>query len=297
MKLRCIIILVMYVLLTTIVFPLEAQELNIDTSRNITRCLGNDQSPAWSHDGKKLLFQSDRNGNWDIFMYNTELDTVVQLTEGKENERNPCWFPGEKAICYDAGEEAQTYLYKKNLQSGDVMPVFSRNIICKDASFTRDGRMIYFLGYSKQYGKWELYSYHYVYDVLNKLADDGDNIVYYNLSPDAKRVLYGYETYPYPYRRMRIINWYSEPEERMEDYNVTAAEWYPGGLKIYFISDKDEFTGELYSMWQDKTHLRRLTEDDYEIKDFAISPDGITIACSVLLDGNYEIIIITPEPD
>ena len=288
---RHVIISVIYVLLTEIFFPLRAQELVIDTSRNITRSPGNDLSPAWSPDGKKLLFQSDRNGNWDIYMYDFLADTTLQITSDTTDEQNPGFYPGSDYVFYDAGEGEHRYIYKLNPETGEVLPVFSRKIACKEAAFAPDGRMMYFLGYDEQQKKWALFSYHFIYDVLNKLADDGKDIMYFDLSPDAKKVLYGYETYPYPYYRLKIMNWYGESVEKLDGYNISSAVWHPDGLKIYFLSDKDKLSGEIYSIWKNKTHLQRLTDDEWSIHDIAIAPDGKTVACPVLINGNYEIII------
>ena len=272
---------------------IAAQELVIDTARSITPGYGNNLAPAWSPDGQKLLYQSDRDGNWNIYMYDLSRDTTWQLTSGTADEQNPGFYPASDLIYYDAGKGKQRYLYKFDMVTGKSEPVFSRKIACKDASFAPDGRMMYFLGYNEQQKKWELYSYHFIYDVLNKLAGDGEGILYFDLSPDAKSVLYGYETYPYPYQRMRLINWYGEQQVELNQYNIRTAVWHPAGLKIYFVSDKDKLSGEIYSIWKDKTHLQQLTDDDWQIRDLALAPDGRTMACSVLIDGNYEIIIIS----
>jgi len=273
----------------------SAQTYTIDTSNNISRSRGDDLSPAWSADGKKLLYQSNRNGNWDIFIYDTLLDSTVQLTYDTIDEQNPGWYPESDLIYFDAGAGEECYLYKLNPDTGVSVPLFNRKISCRNASFTSAGRMMYFLGYNKRTEKWNLYSYHFIYDNLNQLTKNGQDILFFDLSPDAKKVLYGYETYPYPYKRLRIMNWYGEKGEVLDTYNITAASWHPGGLKIYFVSDKDKLNGEMYSTWKDKTHLHQLTDDNWKIRDFAIAPDGRTIAGSVLLDGNYEIIIISPE--
>ncbi len=272
-----------------------AQTYTVDTSNNISRSMGDDLSPAWSPDGNKILYQSNRNGNWDIFMYDMVLDTTVQITYDTINEQNPGWYPDSDLIYFDAGRGEKRYLYKLNPETGVSSPVFTRKISCKDASFTPDGRMMYFLGYEDRTKKWELFSYHFIYDNLNQLTDNKQNILFLDISTDAKSVLYGYETYPYPYQRLRIINWYGEHQEEFNKYNISVAVWHPVGLKIYFVSDKDNLSAEIYSIWRDGTHLKRLTESNRKIKELAVAPDGSTVACAVSINGNYEIIIISPE--
>lgn len=271
------------------------QIIAIDTSLNISKNTGDDVSPAWSPDSKKLVYQSDRNGNCDIFMYNLDMDSTIQLTFSLQNEQHPVWHPNGRAIIFDAGDDTMQYLYKIGLKTLKISPLFDRQIICKQPVMANDGRMVYFLGYDAQHENWELFSYHFVYDNLNQLSYYKNNSTFLGLAPDGKTVLYGYQSYAYPFHRLQLYNWYGNELQSFEDYNIMYATWHPDGLKIYFISDKDDLEGELYSFWKDGTHLIRLTDDNYKMNHLSISPDGKSLACSVLNNGNYEIMIIPLE--
>jgi len=59
-----------------------------------------DSSPAYSADGSKLLFVSDRGGGADLFLLNLEEPgTLQQLTYGADAHR-PVWTPDGKSIVY-----------------------------------------------------------------------------------------------------------------------------------------------------------------------------------------------------
>ncbi len=268
-----------------------AQIISIDTTNNISRSSGDDMAAEWSPDGQQLIYQSNRNGNWDIFLYDFVLDTTIQLTYDSTNEQNPQWHPVGYQIVYDADQ----FLYLLNIETGTTTPLFNRKIICKQASLAPHGRMVYFLGFDDQNENWELFSYHFIYDNINQLTNHKNDGLVLDLSPDGKKVLYTYSTYPYPFYRLQILNWYGDVLEEFDSFNITDASWHPDGLKICFISDKDQLEGELYSIWKDKTHMLRLTYDELQIRDICFSPDGKTIACSVSINGNFEIIIIPLE--
>ena len=272
-----------------------AQIISIDTLKNISRSAGDDMAAEWSPDGQQLIYQSNRNGNWDIFLYDFVLDTTIQLTYDSTNEQNPKWHPVGSQLVYDSDKDADQFLYLLNIETGTTTPLFDRKIFCKQASLAPDGRMVYFLGFDKQNENWELFSYHFIYDNINQLTDHKNDGLVVDLSPDGKKVLYTYSTYPYPFYRMQIYNWYGDVLEEFDNFNISDASWHPAGLKIYFISDKDQLEGELYSIWKDETHLQQLTYDEFQIRDFCFSPDGKTIACSVSINGNFEIIIISLE--
>ena len=69
------------------------QVIKIDTSLNISMNDANDVSASWSSDSEKIIYQSDRNGNWDIFLYDIEADTTIQITNSLQNEQHQSGIP------------------------------------------------------------------------------------------------------------------------------------------------------------------------------------------------------------
>ncbi|MBW7886225.1 MAG: PD40 domain-containing protein, partial [Caldilineaceae bacterium] len=54
---------------------------------------GNDMRPAWTPDGRYVVFMSTRNGNWDLYRVGVEDGSVMQLTE-RWAVRGLCQRPG-----------------------------------------------------------------------------------------------------------------------------------------------------------------------------------------------------------
>ena len=52
-------------------------------ARNLTRTPGNDGHPWFSRDGRWIVFESDRSGNWEIWKIHLETREMVQLTDGQ----------------------------------------------------------------------------------------------------------------------------------------------------------------------------------------------------------------------
>ena len=42
----------------------------------------NEVAPAWSPDGERLAYQSNRNGTWELFVADVETGTETQITFG-----------------------------------------------------------------------------------------------------------------------------------------------------------------------------------------------------------------------
>ena len=60
-----------------------------------------DQYPAWSPDGKKIAFVSNRNGGYiQIWVIDADGKNPIRLTDGLWDQ-NPAWSPDGKKIAYD----------------------------------------------------------------------------------------------------------------------------------------------------------------------------------------------------
>ena len=59
-----------------------------------------DELPAWSPDGKKVAFMSERAGNYDIWVMNSDGSNHRQLTTHKAQDQAPSWSPDGKKIVF-----------------------------------------------------------------------------------------------------------------------------------------------------------------------------------------------------
>jgi Tol biopolymer transport system component len=52
-----------------------------------------DRWPTWSPDGTRIAFQSDRDGNWEIYLMNADGSGLFRLTENDKKDTEPAWRP------------------------------------------------------------------------------------------------------------------------------------------------------------------------------------------------------------
>ena len=66
----------------------------------LTFSRGVDSDPSWSDDGKRIAFETNRNGNIDIYSIDSGGRNPRQLTKGPLNEEDPAWSPKGNRIAY-----------------------------------------------------------------------------------------------------------------------------------------------------------------------------------------------------
>ena len=52
-----------------------------------------DESPAWSADGARIAFHTDRDGNFEIYAMNANGSGQTRLTFNETADKNPAWSP------------------------------------------------------------------------------------------------------------------------------------------------------------------------------------------------------------
>lgn len=93
------------------------------TVTQLTFDTNSDTNPAWSPDGGSLAFQSNRFGQWDVFVMDADGGGEVQLTTNLNDDENPAWTPGGQYIAFDserAGAGIEADLWRLLVVSGEA---------------------------------------------------------------------------------------------------------------------------------------------------------------------------------
>ena len=72
---------------------------------NLTNAPGVDTGAAWSPDGKRIAFASNRDDNYNIYVMNADGTGVKRLTGGSLSSLTPLWSPDGRWIAFARGAE------------------------------------------------------------------------------------------------------------------------------------------------------------------------------------------------
>jgi Tol biopolymer transport system component len=110
--------------------------------RRITNSPGFDESPKWSPDGKRILFSSNREGNYNIYTMNTDGTEIKQLTDYLGFDGSPDWSPDGQQIVFVSDREGRNKLFTMDIREKTINNLTNTVGDERDPDWSSDGRKI-----------------------------------------------------------------------------------------------------------------------------------------------------------
>jgi dipeptidyl aminopeptidase/acylaminoacyl peptidase len=148
----------------------------------------NDWHPAWSPDGKLIAFNSQRDGDYEIYLMNADGSEQTRLTVNPASDRRPTWLADRSKILFNSDRDGNHNIYMMNPDGTDQTRLTEHPADDRRAAWSPDGALIAFD--TDRDGNTEIY-------VMN--ADGSDPVrLTYNAqtdqaprwSPDGKQIAY-----------------------------------------------------------------------------------------------------------
>jgi Tol biopolymer transport system component/DNA-binding winged helix-turn-helix (wHTH) protein len=229
------------------------------------------ESPSISPDGRRIAFESNRNGALEIWVCDVDGSNALQLTSFGVVTGTPRWSPDGGLIAFDSGFGGESNLYTVDPAGGVPAKL---NIDVSDnsmPSWAPDGKWIYFTqgDASGEPSVW-------------RVPSRGGHAVQLASAPAATALASPDGQYVYFFRKKKLWRMMpdgSSPEEvqGMPELSFQGIEWFPSKAGIYFMSHENgKATIELYDPRTQKIRPIFSLEKSppYWIGAMPVSPDG-----------------------
>lgn len=198
----------------------------------------NEQTPAFSADGKNIYFVSSKNGTTELWQSDIEGRNAKQLTDEKTFVIMPKPSPDGKFIYYEFYDNIRWRLARIPATGGKPEFVLEETIGTFD--FSPDGNSLAYSFFNGQTKKWKI--------AVKKLADntiikefDAAALDYIGWTRDSKNLLYALPEIPREGGSLWLQPLDGTPSKLLLDGKqdkVLWADWSKDGQKLYFTKGK-----------------------------------------------------------
>jgi TolB protein len=95
--------------------------------------------PVWSHDGSKIAFMSNRDGNPEIYVINRDGSNVRRITNHPMADTTPTWSPSGNQLAFTSDRSGTPQIYVVNLDGTGLVRI-SQESFCDRATWSAPPR-------------------------------------------------------------------------------------------------------------------------------------------------------------
>jgi Tol biopolymer transport system component len=192
-------LLVLSAMVVSVAFSLVASaHLKADSViQQLTTDPATDVRPIWSPDGQQIAYQSNRNGNFSIWLMDANGENQREITPGDSDDRHPAWSPDGQRLAFDSDASGSREIWVIDQDGQNLQQVTSIGQISNFPGWSPDGTMLSFYVY--QAGTLNLWTVLLGGDdprpLTSDLADERRNQCTFachqaGWSPDGQRLAY-----------------------------------------------------------------------------------------------------------
>ena len=111
----------------------------------LTDGMGDDRQPSWSPDGKFIIFQSYKDGNYHIWRINKDGSDLTQITFGLYDDREPQWSKDGSRIIFSSDRAGNYDIWELRASSGEVFQITQDPANEYHPAISTDGEQIAFI--------------------------------------------------------------------------------------------------------------------------------------------------------
>ena len=221
---------------------------------------GSNMEGAWSPDGTKIAFASNRNGNWEIYEMGANGSAQKRLTNNKKTDAFPTWAIDGVNLAIASKRSGRMEIWRLNTSSRKLSQLTNLSGANTAPSWSPDGSEIAYATSSGVGG-----------EALVVLAWNDQVTAFLDLAPTASRPAWSPDATTLAYASASAGNsdiWsWTAPGYAASATNLTAADtsneseptFSPDGARLAFVTDRADANGDIWLMGANGTGGSQLT--------------------------------------
>lgn len=276
-------------------------------------------SPALSPQGDRIVFISDRNDYFDVYLMSAIdgeiLDKLVSGQRTRDFEElhlltpGITWSPDGKRIALAVKSGERDAIMIVDVESGKTERIVLNLDGIFSVDWSADGRAMAFVGLKAPQSDIYLYNLEtkQLLNLTNDIFSDYDPVI----SPDGKKVYFSSDRrdfvhpsmlparfrmweFDYGQRDLYVVDVETGRIDRLTDYpnsDETSPVVSPDGKKILYVSDRNGINN-IYELDLEKKSDRPLTNSLSGVYQLSLSRDGTKLVFSSLNEAGFDIFLM-----
>lgn len=108
-----------------------------------------DIDPVWSPDGRMIAFETDRDGRWELYLFDITTGAETRLTDHMASDINAFWTPDSQHIIFQSDRDGEWQIYSVEIATGKVVKLSDGLTEDHDPAVSFDGTRIAFRAYQR----------------------------------------------------------------------------------------------------------------------------------------------------
>ena len=106
-----------------------------------------DYNPVWSPNSHKIAFISERDGNPEIYVMNSDATELKRITDSGANDYDIAWSPDGRKLAFVSDRDGSPEIYVVDVRDGEVHRLTRNSVRDDQPVWSRDGKRIAFVSY------------------------------------------------------------------------------------------------------------------------------------------------------
>jgi Tol biopolymer transport system component len=248
--------------------------------------------PVVLDDAAKIAFDSNRDGNFDIYVMDVDGYAQTRLTNSPADDQYPTWSPDGMNIAFESGRDGNLEIYVMHADGSDQLRITNHPAGDYMPAWSPDGSKIVFA--SERDGNPEIYIMDSDGSNQTRLTNNPAVDSTPDWSPDGQRIVFNSNRNG----NFDIFVMNVDGTNQTALTNAPAddgfAAWSPDGRSIAFGSNRSG-PFKIYLMNPDGSNQIPLSNDQANSDHPTWSADGMRIAYLSDVDGSLDIYSMNPD--